>query len=70
MKPKTILQFFVILLITLGGMYSLYLLGDASAKRIKSNETSLGKSIVEETSNTDFIFFGSLSKFLVSARIN
>jgi hypothetical protein len=48
-------------------MLYLSIAGKASAERIRLREATVQRSMVGETSNTDFIFFGSISRLFLGA---
>ena len=63
MSAKTLLQFAFVLSIVLGSFYCLTKAAEASAIRIQLEEEK-GNDIIGQTSNTDYIFFESISKFV------
>jgi hypothetical protein len=64
---KTILRFFVMLFVTTAGMFYLATASRLSAQKIKLQEETTGQPLLSQTSNTEYIFFESVTKFLVSA---
>jgi hypothetical protein len=67
MITKTTLRFLMLFVVTTASMFYLARAGEASANKIRLQEEATGHAILSQTSNTEYIFFESLSKFLVSS---
>ena len=66
MYVRNILRFVFLLSITTGSFYFLAMAGKVSAERIQFHEEKSANRLISQTSNTEYIFFESITKFLVS----
>jgi hypothetical protein len=66
MNAKTLLRFVIVLFIAVSSFYYLSKAAEASSIRIQLEEEKGHGQMIGRTSNTEYIFFESISKFVTT----